>query len=311
MDHATFVAECRRADRERELELKAQTKIFRQKLYRLGIGAILILAVIYFLMATPVALYQTRLIYWNSVPDASEVAIGKWTIERYVSQSDSIEYAAYVNPGEEGMPVAVYLHGRGEDHSIFKRNVTPYVSAGWTVIVPEYPGFAGLKGEPSERVINSLMMKVYQDVLARGHDPRHLLIHGNSLGAGPAMQLAQMPHGFLVLTAPVATMEQMMRHFAAYYPSFLLRDRWDNPARAQTRHRAPAMVFHSTDDLVVPVEQGRQMVDALDAEYVELNGYGHSVGNYGARIGRERFQSKILTEEFVQHERIKAAKVQP
>jgi 3-oxoadipate enol-lactonase len=44
------------------------------------------------------------------------------------------------------------------------------------------------------------------------------------------------------------------------------------------RIRAPALVLHGSDDLIVPVENGRRLAERLpNADYVELEGRGHNV----------------------------------
>lgn len=206
----------------------------------------------------------------------------------YVSQDRRIQYAAYVHQGTKDAPTVVYLHGRGEGFGIIAYNVASYVDRGWTVVAPEYPGFAGLAGEPSERIIKGFMGKVYDDLMDRGVDPRRLLIHGNSLGAGPALQLAQLPHAFLFLSAPVGDMTRLVGRYIPFYPTMLLRDRWDNGARAATRFRAPAQVVHAADDRIVPVDQGRELAARAHARFLELPSGGHIIAGYDAGISWEK-----------------------
>ena len=273
----------RRREKDRELERQAMRQGARRTGRRLAICLAGLIA-LYFLLCIPVASYQTRLIYWNSVPDMATAITSGWEVRHYVSHNRSHEFAAYVYKGRPGLPTVVYLHGRGEGLPIIQTNVGTYVARGWTVVAPEYPGFAGLAGKPEEHVINALMGKVYADLMDRGTPPRLILIHGNSLGAGPALQLAQYPHGFLFLSAPVGSMRTLMHHYVPFYPSFLLMDAWDNQARARTRYPAPAQVIHATDDRVVPVEQGRDLARSARASYREYRTGGHLIANYDSGI---------------------------
>lgn len=297
----SYEREWRQSERERR---RLRMASFRRSLPRLTGIALAGLLLIYLALALPVSWYQTRLIYWNEVPGMDWTQSAGWEVRRYVSHDDSTQLASYVHAGDPDKPTVVYLHGRGEHHGIFRYNTAPYTYSGWTVVIPEYPGFAGLAGTPSEESIGTLMRRVHEDLVDRGTDPQDIVIHGNSLGGGPAMQLAQLPHELLVLSAPVATMERMMSHFAAYYPAFLLRDDWDNLDMAVTRHEAPTIVVHSADDLVVPVEQGRDMARALGARYVEYDDRGHAVGAMAAGIAQDEMersreaalQSSMVTE---------------
>lgn len=240
----------------------------------------------YFLLCVPIAWYQTTLIYWNGGKAMSEGGMPEgWRMRRYVSQTHGIDYASYVHEGKPGTPTVVYLHGRGETFRIVEWNVGHYLDLGWTVVVPEYPGFAGLAGKPDERIIGVEMGIVHQDLMERGVRADRLLIHGNSLGAGPAMQLAQYPNGFLFLSAPVASMKEVVGTYLPYYPTILLHDKWDNLARARTRYPSHAEVVHARDDMVVPVSQGRMLSKAAVARYRELASGGHAIAGENREIG--------------------------
>jgi len=248
---SSVLSEMSRVDRMRREELRVSGRAAlrngsRRIARRTAVG-ILSLIALYFALCLPVAWYQTRLIYWNDVPDMADAVHDGWSV-------------------------------RSRD------NVDAYVRQDWTVVAPEYPGFAGLAGEPEEHVINALMGKVYADLTDRGTKSSSIIIHGNSLGAGPALQIAQFPHGFLFLSAPVGSMRKLIHHYVPFYPTMLLRDQWDNAKRSRTRWPAPAQVIHAADDVVVPVEQGRMLAGAARAAYREYPGGGHLIARYDSNI---------------------------
>jgi acetyl esterase/lipase len=289
MDHSTLTREFQAADRRhrrdvRHVDIRGGARALARTGRRLAVlAAALIL--FYFLVCVPLAWYQTTLIYWNRSGSVQTVLPEVWKMREYVSQDRSVEFASYVRAGEPGRPTVVYLHGRGENFRIASWNTKHYQDMGWTVVIPEYPGFNGLKGETGERVIQVEMSIVHQDLMERGVKPRQLLIHGNSLGAGPAMMLAQYPNGMLLLTAPVASMSEIVTEYLPYYPTILLRDKWDNAARARTRYPSHAEVVHATDDWVVPVTQGRRLAKAAAAHYREIPTGGHAIAGEARMIG--------------------------
>ena len=288
IEMSSVLSEMNRVDRmrreERRISGRAALRDGSRRIARRIAIAVVSLVVLYFALCLPVAWYQTRLIYWNDVPDMADAVHDGWTVRPYVSHDPRHGFAAYVHEGKAGLPTVVYLHGRGEDFGIIRENVDAYVRQDWTVVAPEYPGFAGLAGEPEEHVINALMGKVYADLTDRGTSPSSIVIHGNSLGAGPALQLAQFPHGFLFLSAPVGSMRKLIHHYVPFYPTALLRDEWNNVGRARTRWPAPAQVIHAADDVVVPVEQGRTLAGAARASYREYPRGGHLIARYDLGI---------------------------
>jgi pimeloyl-ACP methyl ester carboxylesterase len=297
MSHSSFTTEFLAEDRKRAARLRRDTidgmARTSRSLWRRMLHVLAALVIGYFLLAVPLAWYQVRLIYWNEVTPIADLTLPSgWRIRDYVSQDRRIQYAAYVHEGGRGAPTVVYLHGRGESFRIIGYNVQAYIDKGWTVVAPEYPGFAGLSGEPSERIIRGFMGKVYDDLMERGVDPRKLLIHGNSLGGGPALQLAQYPHAFLLLSAPVGDMARLVGRYVPFYPTVLLRDRWDNGASAATRYRAPAQVVHASDDMVVPVDQGRTLAARAHARFTEVPTGGHAIAGLdrGIRFENGKFR---------------------
>jgi len=288
MELSSVLSEMSRIDRMRREELRVSGREALRSGSRRAVKRTMIVVLsligLYFALCLPVAWYQTRLIYWNDVPVMAAAEHDGWAVRRYVSHDPAHEFASYMHQGKRGLPTVVYLHGRGENFRIIARNVGTYVDRGWTVVAPEYPGFAGLAGEPEEHVINALMGKVHADLTDRGVLTSSIIIHGNSLGAGPALQLAQYPHGFLFLSAPVGSMKKLLHHYVPFYPTMLLRDSWDNVKRAKTRYPAPAQVIHATDDSIVPVEQGRMLADAAHAKYREYPVGGHLIASYDSGI---------------------------
>jgi len=288
IEMSSVLSEMSPVDRMRREELRVSGRAAlrngsRRIARRTAVGIVSLIA-LYFALCLPVAWYQTRLIYWNDVADMADAVHDGWSVRSYVSHDPAHGFAAYVHAGRPGLPTVVYLHGRGEDFEIIRDNVDAYVRQDWTVVAPEYPGFAGLAGEPEEHVINALMGKVYADLTDRGTKSSSIIIHGNSLGAGPALQIAQFPHGFLFLSAPVGSMRKLIHHYVPFYPTMLLRDQWDNARRARTRWPAPAQVIHAADDVVVPVEQGRMLAGAARAAYREYPGGGHLIARYDSNI---------------------------
>lgn len=300
MDFGTLTDEFSRSDRARRREItRVDGRAVGQGIVRAMRWTILSIASLisfYFVVCVPLAWYQTTLIYWNRAGSGAPDLPAGWQMRRYVSQDPAVEYASYIHRGRQDAPTVVYLHGRGESFAIIRYNVSHYVEMGWNVVVPEYPGFAGLAGTPNERVISAEMSAIHRDLMQQDVAPERLLIHGNSLGAGPALQMAQHPNGFLLVTAPVASMREIVTEYLPYYPTILLRDKWDNVARARTRYPSHGQVVHSADDWVVPVSQGRMLAKAAVTRYRELTEGGHAIASENRSIGFENGRFTISGE---------------
>ena len=200
-------------------------------------------------------------------------------------------HGAYMRKGDPDKPVAIFYHGRSQGMWSINQSTRHYAQAGWTILAPEYPGFAGRPGYPSEEALDTLADAIYDDVIAMGYTPDQIIIQGNSLGAGPALSMASNPHRLLVLTAPVASMAEIIDGIVPFFPSLLLYNGWDNLERAKSVQNEQSMVFHAQDDSIVPYEHGKRLAAALDAQFTSLETGNHFIGSEVGKVVLERLDT--------------------
>jgi fermentation-respiration switch protein FrsA (DUF1100 family) len=109
----------------------------------------------------------------------------------------------------------------------------------------------------------------------RGIPPGKIIVHGRSLGGGPATWLAARHQpGALVLESTYTSVPDVA---AEQYPIFparqLVRAQFDNLSRMD-RIDAPVLVIHSPDDNVIPYEHGRRLFAAAGEpkQFLQLSG---------------------------------------
>jgi dipeptidyl aminopeptidase/acylaminoacyl peptidase len=177
-------------------------------------------------------------------------------------------------------PWVLFLHGNAG--SIASRvNVARYEqlrSLGLNVMAPEYRGFGGLAGTPSEPAVYADARAGYEHLRQKlGVPPERIAIYGWSLGAAVAVDLAaQVPQAAVVLEGAPASLVAIGQ---SQYPFFPIRLLMRNPFHAVNkvdRIKAPLLFLHSPEDKVVPIGEGRRLFDAAQAtkKFVEVRG-GH------------------------------------
>ncbi len=104
-----------------------------------------------------------------------------------------------------------------------------------------------------------------------------ILLWGESLGTGPAVQLAaEQPVACVLLEAPFTSMSEMAhRHFPWLPVGLLLRDRFDSLGTIGAV-RAPILVMQGARDTIVPPEMGRRLADTAKAELWQAPQGGHN-----------------------------------
>ena len=177
-------------------------------------------------------------------------------------------------------PWVVYFHGN--DANIATRlNILHYeqlARLGLNVIAPEYRGFAGLHGTPTEAGLAHDARAAYDYLRQQLRvEPRQIVIYGWSLGSAVAVTLAsQVDEAAVILEGAPASIVDIG---AARYPFFpvrwIIRNPFESIARV-SRVGSPVLFLHSPEDTIVPIAEGRRLFAeaAPPKQFVEVSG-GH------------------------------------
>jgi uncharacterized protein len=149
---------------------------------------------------------------------------------------------------------------------------------GLNVLAPEYRGFGGIEGTPTEATLDADARAAYDYLRATRHvAPNRIVIFGWSLGSALAVDLAATvdPAALILEAAPASQAGLSQRRYPFFPIGLVMRSRFDSIARID-RVRAPILLLHSPEDAVVPIAEGRRLFDAApgDKTFVELRG-GH------------------------------------
>jgi uncharacterized protein len=238
-----------------------------------ALGALLALLVVAYLGAIVwLIANETRLVF-RAVPDLGD--------RRPAFPYEQVESPrAWVMPSPGAGTWVIFLHGN--DANIASRlNIVHYErlhALGLNVLAPEYRGFGGVAGVPSESGLAEDARRAYDFLRRAKHvDPRQIVIYGWSLGSAVAVNLAShVDEGAVVLEGAPASIVAIGQQ---QYPMFPIRLIIRNPfesIRMVDRIHAPMLFLHSPEDVVVPIGEGRRLFNAATApkQFVEVSG-GH------------------------------------
>lgn len=177
-------------------------------------------------------------------------------------------------------PWVIFLHGNAATIA-GRMNVLHYErlrSLGLNVIAPEYRGYGGVEGVPSEAGIERDARDAYDLVRERLHlDPTRVIVYGWSLGSAVAVDLAShVPCAAVILEGAPASIVAIGQE---RYPMFPVRLLIHNPFESILKINAvtsPKLFLHSVGDDIVPIEEGRRLFDAAPQpkEWIQVKG-GH------------------------------------
>ena len=158
--------------------------------------------------------------------------------------------------------VVLWLHGNSGNIGHRAAAVAAMARGiGATVMIVDYRGYGRSGGSPAEEGLYRDAEAAFDHLASRPEfGGSSIVVFGRSLGAAVAVELAiRRRVEALVLESPFTSVSEMARLRNRFLPSRLLvRARFDTLSK-MPEVRAPVLVFHGTDDEIVPVDMGRRV----------------------------------------------------
>ncbi|MGD9783397.1 MAG: alpha/beta hydrolase [Hyphomicrobiaceae bacterium] len=182
--------------------------------------------------------------------------------ELEISTEDGNRVIAWYAKAAPGQPTVLYFHGNGGSLANRSDRIRKYAEVGRGVFMMTYRGYGGSTGSPSERVNVSDAKAAYDRLVSLGVAPDDIILYGESIGTGVAVQVAvDKPVAGLILDAPYTSILDVAQLLYPYLPSgIFLRDRYETK-RYIGAVKAPLLVVHGEADEVIPVRMGRAVYE--------------------------------------------------
>lgn len=254
---------------------------------RRGVVALAVAPVGYAVAMGLISAFSSRLMY-PAPRERAEPVVAHGAVLRIAGPGGRTVHVLHV-PAPDGEPTIVHFHGNGEALVDQAGLATRFHENGVGFYAVEYPGY-GLSSEaaPSERAIYEDAESALEHLGGALHVPASsVVLEGQSLGTGVAVEMARRGHGSrLVLISPYTSMLDMARLLVPFLPvGLLVRDRYETVTKAPGI-RIPTLIVHGTRDEIIPVAMGRQLSGLFpDARLRLLEGAHHNdVWTFGPRL---------------------------
>jgi uncharacterized protein len=247
---------------------------------KLLLGVVILTLGLYLALAISLFVFQRRLIYPADSARHSPAEAGLDTVQEVsLKTADGETLVAWHAPARPGQPTHLYFHGNGGTLQVRADRIRRFVADGLGVFMPAYRGYSGSTGSPSEAALIADAKLAHDHLLGMGLRPEDIVIYGESLGTGVAVQLAaDRQSAGVVLDAPYASLLDIaQRHYRFIPVKLFLMDTFASIDHI-TRIDVPLLVMHGTEDRVIPLESGKALYDAADQpkQMAVLEGAGHS-----------------------------------
>jgi fermentation-respiration switch protein FrsA (DUF1100 family) len=240
-------------------------------------GGLLLFAVVVFVGARVI---ERLLMYAPTTERVPPAAIGLPDVEEIeIPTADGNRVIAWHGRARQGQPTLLYFHGNGGSLANRSERIRKYMDLGRGVFMMTYRGYGGSSGWPSEAANVADARRAYDALVAAGVAPDDIILYGESIGTGVAVQVAaEKQVAGIILDAPYTSVLDVAVMFYPYLPvRTFLRDRYETIKHLDKLH-APLLVVHGEVDRVIPVEMGRAVYRAArePKELVTIPRAGHS-----------------------------------
>jgi fermentation-respiration switch protein FrsA (DUF1100 family) len=225
------------------------------------ISVVLVCASVYLLVAGYLYLFQRDYLYfpYPNRPDARLVDVSSLKEVQLVT-SDGIRLLAWYVPPPAQRPVVLYFHGNAGTIENRAHWLLEFANAGFGVLMPEYRGYGGNRGQPTESGLYADGVSAMDFLTNEGIAADRIVIYGESLGTAVATYLASQHRvAALLLEAPYTSITAAAaRHYWFLPVSLLLHDRFDSLSRI-AQVRSPILIMQGGRDQIVPPELGIEL----------------------------------------------------
>lgn len=200
------------------------------------------------------------------------------TLTKVTAPSGRTVYALHVPPKAKGALTIVHFHGNAEEIGQLIPLAWSFRRAGLGFFAVEYPGYGLAKDHaPSEEAL-------YADAEAAlwhlhnglGVPTAEVVLQGQSLGSGVAVEMAKRGHGArLVLISPFTSVPDMAAATLPILPvRWLVKDEFDNLKKAPDLS-LPVLIVHGTEDEIIPHAMGQRLQKAFPTATLYAVAGGH------------------------------------
>lgn len=209
-----------------------------------------------------IALYclQRKMMYFPSQKMVSPEEAGVPEMQEVILMTpDKLALKSWYAPPRESKAgdsfTIVYFHGNAGGIADRAQKIRPYLEHGYGILLVEYRGYSGNKGVPNEHGLYNDGRAALSFLSSKGVVPKRVVIIGESLGTGVAVQMAtELSIGALVLEAPFTSTVDVAEDIYWFVPvKWLMKDRFESVSKID-KVSAPVLIIHGGQDTIIPIE---------------------------------------------------------
>jgi len=222
------------------------------------------LAAAYAIICVLGILFHRHFMYFPSAERISPDAAGLVGVEEVeIESDDGAVLVAWYAPPSPAKPTVLYFHGNAGHAASRADKFDAMRVGGYGVLLINNRGYGGSAGSPSEAANVRDAVTAYEFALGKGASPDQLILYGESLGSGQAVQLAgRRQVKAVVLEAPLTSTIDIARSTYWFLPlRVVLTDQFRNIDHIAAI-TAPILLLHGERDEIIPFAHSERLKNA-------------------------------------------------
>lgn len=223
--------------------------------------------------------FQRDLQYFPDRSDPAPEGVGLQGVDRIaLPTADGETVVLWFSAPDANRPTVLYFHGNAGSIADRADRMAFYQDRGFGAAFLSWRGYGGSTGRPTEAGLMQDAEAAYAYLTGQGIAPDHIVLVGESLGTGVAVQLAARHNvAGVILEAPYTAAVDIAAQAYPWLPvRLLMLDQFlsrDHIARID----APLLILHGERDRVIPYRSGLRLFDQASEPktFVSLGAKGH------------------------------------
>ena len=254
------------------------------------VASLFALASFYILLVTVVFLFQRNLLYHSSVNNYSEGVVLERSIgieKVRIKTDDNIQLLGwFYNNNIEKFKTILLLHGNAGslENRIYKLNNFKNLNVNFLIVA--WRGFSGNKGNPTEAGLYIDARSAIKWLNSKGVAEQNIILYGESLGTGVAVEIAQNKnYAGVILESPYTSMVHVGKKHYPFFPvKLLLKDKFESYKKIN-KVLIPILIMHGKLDSIVPFSMGNKMYElANEPKFFYVQEYGDHMMDYDEKL---------------------------
>ncbi len=171
----------------------------------------------------------------------------------------------------------LYFHGNAGSLERWEKIMEELLPLGWDILIFDYRGYGKSTGHRNESLMFQDAERMY-NWAKKSYLPSNIIIYGRSIGSAMATYLAsKMQPPKLILETPFLSMSALFHSYYPFIPQiFSFKYAFRSDLYIQ-KVNCPILIFHGTEDRVVPYSQGIKLYDLVSnqAKLITFVGGSH------------------------------------